>query len=388
MVPERIEILFLIDYFHRTGGTEKHLVQLITGLPPERFRCAVVVFDAGENTLLEELRRRGVPIIHLPVGREYVPNALRQAWRLAQLIRRHRYDIVQTYHQKADTYGALIAWMAGARHLVSSKRDTGQLRKPLHVFLNRRLRGLFDGFIMVANGVSDAVVAQDRLSVQRVMTIYNGVDAIRFHPPSAAQRAAARARLGFTDEDFVVGMVAGFRAEKNHDVFFEGLSRAAPALPSLKVLAVGGGELLVQHQQRLGATGLALRTVFAGDVADVLPYLWAMDVGCLTPGSNEGFSNAVIEQMAAGVPMIVTAVGGNPEAVANGETGWVIPPLDATALAQAVLTMHQDGPGRAAMGRAARARVEARFSLEHMCAEHARVYTALCTSGSMPGARQ
>jgi len=98
MVPERIEILFLIDYFHRTGGTEKHLVQLITGLPPERFRCAVVVFDAGENTLLEELRRRGVPIIHLPVGREYVPNALRQAWRLAQLIRRHRYDIVQTYH--------------------------------------------------------------------------------------------------------------------------------------------------------------------------------------------------------------------------------------------------------------------------------------------------
>jgi glycosyltransferase involved in cell wall biosynthesis len=214
------------------------------------------------------------------------------------------------------------------------------------------------------------------------------VDATRFHPPSAAQRADARARLGFTDEDFVVGMVAGFRAEKNHDVFFEGLSRAAPELPSLKVLAVGGGELLAQHQQRLGATGLALRTVFAGDVADVLPYLWAMDVGCLTPGSNEGFSNAVIEQMAAGVPLIVTAVGGNPEAVANGETGWVIPPLDAAALAQALLTMHQDGPGRAAMGRAARARVEARFSLEHMCAEHARVYTALCTSGSMPGARQ
>jgi glycosyltransferase involved in cell wall biosynthesis len=383
MVPERIEILFLIDYFHRTGGTEKHLVQLITGLPAERFRCTVVVFDAGENTLLEELRSRNVPIIHLPVGREYVPNALRQAWRLSRLIRRNRYDIVQTYHQKADTYGALIAWAAGARHLISSKRDTGQLRKPLHVFLNRRLRGLFDGFIMVANGVREAVVAQDRLPAQRVMTIYNGVDAVRFHPPTAERRAAARARLGITDEDFVVGMVAGFRAEKNHEVFFEGLSRAAPALPSLRVLAVGGGELLAQHRERLGGTELAMRTVFTGDVADVLPYLWAMDVGCLTPGSNEGFSNAVIEQMAAGVPMIVTDVGGNPEAVANGQTGWVIPRLDAGALAQALVSMHQDSARRVAMGRAARARVEAQFSLEHMCAEHARLYTALCTSGSM-----
>jgi glycosyltransferase involved in cell wall biosynthesis len=92
--------------------------------------------------------------------------------------------------------------------------------------------------------------------------------------------------------------------------------------------------------------------------------------------------------MATGVPMIVTAVGGNSEAVANGETGWVIPPLDAGALAQALVNMHQDGPGRAAMGRAARARVEAQFSLEHMCAEHARVYATLCASGSMPGARQ
>jgi glycosyltransferase involved in cell wall biosynthesis len=356
-------------------------------LPAERFRSTVVVFDAGENTLLQELHSRGVPIIHLPVGREYVPNALRQAWRLSRLICRNRYDIVQTYHQKADTYGALIAWLSGARHLISSKRDTGQLRKPLHVFLNRRLRGLFDRFIMVANGVRDAVVAQDRLPAQRVTTIYNGVDTVRFHPPSAAQRAAARARLGFTDEDFVVGMVAGFRAEKNHDVFFEALSRATPALPSLRVLAVGGGELLAQHRQRLGGTGLAVRTVFTGDVADVLPYLWAMDVGCLTPGSNEGFSNAVIEQMAAGVPMIVTDVGGNPEAVANGQTGWVIPRLDAGALAQALVSMHEDSAGRAAMGRAARARVEAQFSLEHMCAEHARLYTALCASGSLPSAR-
>ena len=110
-----IEILFVIDYFHRTGGTEQHLAQLSAGPASNGLSCTVVAFDLGDNPLLEELRQRGVPVIHLPVAREYVPNALRQAWRLSRLIRRNRYDIVQTFHQKADTYGALIVWLSGAR---------------------------------------------------------------------------------------------------------------------------------------------------------------------------------------------------------------------------------------------------------------------------------
>ena len=80
------------------------------------------------------------------------------------------------------------------------------------------------------------------------------------------------------------------------------------------------GELLEPYRDRIAGPHW-VRTVFAGEVTDVRPWLWAMDVGCLTPGSNEGFSNAVIEQMATGLPMIVTDVGGNAEAVADGKTG-------------------------------------------------------------------
>ncbi|MBS0581169.1 MAG: glycosyltransferase [Proteobacteria bacterium] len=381
MISEPVEILFLIDYFHRTGGTEQHLAQLIRGLAKLGFRSTLVAFDMGENRLLEGLRREGVPVIHLPVGREYVPNALRQAVRLARLIRTHRYHIVQTYHQKADTYGALIAWCAGARHLISSKRDTGELRKPLHIFLNRRLRGLFEAFIMTAERVRTAVVQRDGLPPARVTTIHNGVDAQRFAVPTAGERQAARARLGFGADDFVVGMVAGFRPEKNHEVFFAGLVQAAPAIPTLRVLAVGAGELLDSYRHKLAASALADRVTFAGDVADVVPYLWAMDVGCLTPGSNEGFSNAVIEQMATGLPMIVTDVGGNAEAVADGVNGAVIAPRDAAALARALQRIHADAPARAAMGAASRRRVEESFSIEQMCAAHARLYRSLLGAG-------
>ena len=380
VTPRRI--LFIIDWFHRTGGTEKHLAQLIAGLKPWAFESSVVVFDRGENPLLDTLIQSGVPVIHLPVGREYVPNALRQAWRLGRLIRRQRYDIVQTYHQKADTYGALVAWASGARHLISSKRDTGQLRKPLHTFLNRRLRGLFEVIIMAAEGVRTAVTRRDHLSPsQKIVTIYNGVDTVRFRPPSSAERYRARAQLGFTETDFVVGMIAGLRPEKNHEVLLAALAILGEELPHLKVLVVGGGPLLEHYRARVGASELAARIVFTGEVAQVLDYAWAMDVGCLTPGSNEGFSNAIIEQMAAGLPMIVTDVGGNAEAVVNGESGCVIPAGAAADLAQALRRLHGDRPLREAMGRAARARVEDRFSLEQMCARHAQLYRSLLEAG-------
>jgi glycosyltransferase involved in cell wall biosynthesis len=377
MPPDRIEILFIIDYFHRTGGTENHLAQLVAGLPSELFHCSVLTFDLGENPLLDGLRARGVPIINLPVGCEYAPNAAVQAVRLWSLIRRNRYDIVQTFHQKADTYGALIARVSGVRYLISSKRDTGQLRKLRQVFFNRCLKSLFDAFIAVADGVCVAVVASNHLPAARVKIIYNGVDTARFVVPSVAQRAEARSRRGFAPDDFVVGMVAGFRPEKNHDVFFDGLLQALPSIPSLRVLAVGTGPLFLQFRERIARTELGPRIQFTGDVVDVLPYLWTMDVGCLTPGSNEGFSNAVIEQMAVGLPLIVTNVGGNAEAVVDGTNGWVIAPGNAVALCEALVTLFRDRARAAAMGCASRTRAEDRFSLQRMCAEHAKLYLSL-----------
>lgn len=383
MASDKIEILFIIDYFQRTGGTEKHLAQLISGLPTATFRCSVVVFDLGMNPLLDGLRGRGVSIFSVPVGREYVPNAVVQGWRLSKLIRKNQYDIVQTFHQKADTYGALVAWLSGARHLISSKRDTGQLRKPWHFFLNRRLRSLFDAFIVVAEAVRVAVIANDHLPGSRITTIYNGVDVARYSVPSAQQRRDARSHFGFGADEFVVGMVAGFRPEKNHDVFFTGLQQAMASIGSLKVLAVGAGPLLAQFREQIAQTELGAHTVFAGDVSDVVPYLWAMDVGCLTAGSNEGFSNAVVEKMAVGLPMIVTDVGGNTEAVLDGENGCVIQPGDATGLSLALIDLHRNPARAAAMGLASRRLVEERFSLERMCAEHARLYRSVCAPSNL-----
>jgi glycosyltransferase involved in cell wall biosynthesis len=156
------------------------------------------------------------------------------------------------------------------------------------------------------------------------------------------------------------------------------LSQAHSKIPTLKVLAVGGGELLDQFQAQISQSELAPHVVFTGELADVLPCLWSMDVACLTPGSNEGFSNALIEQMAVGLPLIVTDVGGNAEAVIDGLNGYVVPVGDAGALSAALVKMYASHEGQRAMGHASRQRAEERFSLERMCAEHARLYQSLC----------
>ena len=306
-----------------------------------------------------------------------MPNAAIQGWRLSRLIRQNGFHIVQTFHQKSDTYGALIARLSGAKHIISSKRDTGALRRPWHRFLNRRLKSLFDAWIAVSEAVRVAAIRNDRLSALRVTTIYNGVDTAQFTVPSVAQRSVARAALGFAAGDFVVGIVARFRPEKSHEVFFKGLERALPAIPQLKALAVGNGPLLNGVRELIGRTKMGMHTVFTGDVADVVPYLWAMDVGVLTSRSNEGFSNGVLEQMAVGLPMIVTDVGGNAEAVSHTQNGIVIPPMQPEALSAAVIELHSDSYRREVMGRESRKRVEERFTVEKMCEEHMKLYISV-----------
>jgi glycosyltransferase involved in cell wall biosynthesis len=320
---------------------------------------------------------RGIRVYDCCIRSEYTPNALCRAMELSRLIRTKKVDIVQTFHQKSDTYAAVVARLSGVKHIISSKRDVGDLKRPHHFFLNRLLRPLFERVIVVADAVAAVVVAKERVARSRITRIYNGVDEHMFAPSSGTASLRERERLGFDEHDFVVGMVAGFRPEKNHQVFFEGALRAKQVIPSLRILVLGSGELLPSFRNRYENETRESTIVFAGDVGDVARYLRVMDVGCLIPGRNEGFSNAVLEQMAAGLPMIVSNVGGNAEAVIDGQNGIVIPPSDVEAFHAALVEMHGDPVRRCEMGRRSRQYVEERFALHRMWESHEALYREL-----------
>jgi glycosyltransferase involved in cell wall biosynthesis len=373
---DRISILFVIDFFHRTGGTERHLAQLVRSLPPEIFTCSVLVLDLGQNPLIDGMRKAGIAVIHLPVGREYTPQALVQACRMSALIRQNAFDVVQTFHQKSDTYGAIIARVSGVRHIVSSRRDIAHDRKPRHFFVNRCLRFLFEKVIVVSDAVANIVVCREGIDRGKIERIYNGVDSVTFCPPQEDEKNRERARLGLGPDDFVVGMVAGFRHEKNYDVFFQGAAKAMKSIPALKVLAVGGGPLIEDFRSQYGSGDMGKRVIFAGDVADVVPYLKTMDLGCLI-SQYEGFSNSVLECMAVGLPMIVSDVGGNAEAVIHQQNGLLIPPRDIEAFCSALIELHANPRKRLDMGRRSRQLVEEKFTLDQMCGRHAKLYQSL-----------
>jgi glycosyltransferase involved in cell wall biosynthesis len=373
----KIRILFLIDYWGPPAGTERHLAYLLKNLDRNAFECRVVVFNYLPNALVDEARASGIDVQPIQVDQYYTPRAFRQATVLRKYIRLHQPDIVQSFHFKSDVYGAVVARLSGVRHFVASKRDAADYKKPLHFLLNRLVRPITQHYIAVSKVVADVVTRKERVPEERISIIYNGVDLDRFTVPDQSARSAARAALGLTSEHFVIGMSAAFRPEKDHALLFQAFREFHRRHPTARLVLIGTGQMLDHYRQEASQPDLAGLVTFTGSVNDVRPYLHALDIACLVPSMNEGFSNSIIEKMALGLPLVVTRIGGNAEAVDDGNTGFVIPPRDLPSLLNAVSKLHDDAGLRVRMGAAARRRTEDQFSLPQMIRRHESLYRSL-----------
>jgi glycosyltransferase involved in cell wall biosynthesis len=375
--PRKIRILYLIDYWGLPGGTERHLAYLLKNLDRARFECRVVVFNYIQNVLADEAIASGIDVQAISVDRYYTPRAFRQAGVLKKYIRDHGIDIVQSFHFKSDVYGAIVARLAGVRHFVASKRDAADYKNGLHFFLHRLVRPITQHYIAVSKVVADVIARKEGVPQDRMSIIYNGVDLEKFAVPDQAARAAARATLGLSPEHFVIGMSAAFRPEKDHALLLQAFREFHRRHPSARLVLIGAGPLLEHYRQEVAGSDLAGLVTFTGPMNDVRPPMHALDISVLVPSMNEGFSNSVIEKMAVGLPLVVTRIGGNAEAVEDGTTGFVIPPRDLSALLDAIGKLHADAELRSRFGVAARRRTEELFSLSQMIKRHESLYRSL-----------
>jgi len=373
-------ILYMIDNFCGIGGTERHLYYLSMHLSRDKFKPSVVVFDLKDNPLIADMKKAGIPVYHIPVGREYTWNALQKALQLSKIIKKEHIDIVQTYHLKSDTYGALIAHFSGIKNIVSSKRDTGDLKKGFHFAVHQLCNRYINNFIFVADSVRKEVCQKEKICNKNTKVIYNGINADKFSPPDIKTKREARDKLGLGAQDFVAGIVAWLRPEKGHAALFEAIKIARGKIPNLKLVAVGGGYLHDQYQELIKQEGLSENILITGATSDVLPYLEAFDLACLVPCANEGFSNSILEKMSIGLPMIVTDMGGNAEAVVDGYNGFVIPPNDSKSMARCLITLFEDKEKRLEMGRRSRQLVQEKFTLENMIKQHETFYESIITN--------
>ncbi len=385
VVRRRTRVLYLIDYFGSLAGTETHLTQLVCRLDRALFEPFLVAFEMKASPLLDEIRGSGATVVHVPVGRYYTLDAVRQARRLRDMIRAWQIDIVETNHFKSDFYGALVAYWAGVPHIVSSKRDVEDIRTPLQLLLNRCVNFVFERVVIVADAVGRAVKRTQRFRPALLRKIYNGVDLGKFRPGAGAERDAVRRELGLAPGDLAAGMVAVFRPEKNHALLLRAAAEALGAVPNLKIVLVGDGPLRARCEEECRQSPLRDRVLFTGTRKDVARILWALDIACLIPRANEGFSNAILEKMAAGLPLVVSAVGGNAEAVTHGMNGFVVGADDRPGVAAALAALGGDADLCARMGRASRAIAEQRFSIAHKIRVYESFYTELMQGAAVSG---
>ncbi|OGL00951.1 MAG: hypothetical protein A3D33_19895 [Candidatus Rokubacteria bacterium RIFCSPHIGHO2_02_FULL_73_26] len=185
-----------------------------------------------------------------------------------------------------------------------------------------------------------------------------------------------RAELGLGPGDRPIGVAARMTAQKGHAHLLDALPAVLARVPAVVCVLIGDGPLRAPLEARARALGVAARCRFTGARADVADLVAALEVVVL-PSRSEGLPFALLEAMALGKPVVATTVGGCPEVVEDGRTGWLVPPGDAPALAGAVLRLLEDAPAARAMGARGAARVRAEFSLARMVDALQTLYAAL-----------
>lgn len=351
------------------GGTERYLSRIVPLLRREHGLDVEIFLLNPVGPLLETVKNDGVPIRTTTDRRRNgrtplhaIPLRLRD---MAALIRRGRFDIVHSYLFHAEVLATAAARIARTPRIIISRRALYPWRRPQGVVpygLETLTNALADEMIANSETVMRDVERTERLLPSIRGVIHNGVDVRKFE----MARPATEGRLRL----LTVGALAD---RKGQEYAIEALAIARQAGIDAELTLVGDGPNESSLSDLAARRGVATDVVFAGLSKDPRPFLMKADVFVL-PSRQEGFSNALLEAMASGLPVVATDVGGNAEALEHGIGGRIVPPRDAAALAAAIIDLARDRSALPRMGAANRQRVERRFSLESSAAKVAAWY--------------
>lgn len=349
------------------GGAERQIVALAKALKERGRDVHVVLFYVG-GVFDGELAAAGVPV-HF-VGKRGRWDAVGFLVRLALILRRLRPVTIYSFLDLPNILAALLRPAVGRPRLVWSIR-AAEMEMRHYDWLSRLLPRLEAGLsrtadVVVANSHAGSAWAVSRgFPANRMAVVENGIDTIHFHPDPKG-RAAVRNEWRVNANDQLIGLVARLDAMKDHRNFLQACALLDARRSDLRFVCVGGGasSYRAELEEFAGHVGIADRLIWAGPRQDMPAAYCAMDIACSSSAFGEGFSNAVGEAMACGVPCVVTDVGDSARIV--GEIGEVAPPRSADALAAALGRILARMEEDATIGCKARARIVDEFSVERM----------------------
>lgn len=370
-------VLLVLDQFPKTlGGGERIVLRLAALLPKYGYRVSILTFYIHPQSRVCE--SAPCPIYLLPLRRTYDLTAVRAALELRRFLRVHDVQIVQTFFESSDLWAGFVTKSTSRARLVWSRRDMGILRSRKHNVAYRLMSGFPDAVLAVSEEVRRHCIEVDRISPSRVATVHNGLDLAHWGVLSKPARPGGGA---------VVTTVGNIRRVKGHDIFIRAAALIASEFPKVS-FSIGGvvlePEYFEELQTLVSRLQLSSRFTFAGGVTNLQEHLYGADIFVL-PSRSEGFSNAIVEAMAATLPVIATDVGGNAEAVQAGITGFIVPPEDPESLAAAVGRLLTDPVMAKRMGDAGREVVLERFTTDAMMNRITSIYATMLANESTAG---
>jgi glycosyltransferase involved in cell wall biosynthesis len=372
MIPldDNISVCYVISAIStERAGTEGHLLRLVRALKRANHDPSLVVLQRSKWT--DDFIDPDIPLHVLDTRACWHPKNWLSLAKLVRLFRIAKPKIVELYSPDAHFVGAIAAKLARVPVVVSCRRDLGY-----HYGLKERLKcslGNFFTSYFLAN--ADAVVRVisrlEKIDERRFHRIHNGIDLKQFDrelrsEPSREFLKSARGKR-------VVILSANLRPIKNVRGFLKVARQLASKYDNLLFVVLGGGDEEAELKALAAELGLTKKMFWAGSVPVTAAYLSRSDIACLTSDS-EGFSNSIIEYMAARLPVVATSVGGVGEAVVDGETGWLVTPGDFCTFAKRVSQLLDNCQLRTNMGSAGRRRVEQLFTLDTHLAAHCEFY--------------
>ncbi len=350
-------------------GAERSLVDLVAGMDAARFRASCAVTQSASGAYAEALRALGVPVIYCGGPRSPVAAAgfTRRVWRTA---RRAGADLIHVNSLRLNPYGVVVGRALGI---------------PVICYVQAHVspRAYFARLAFANQAVavcSEAVAAPWRGmpgGQKRLRVVHYGLDSAGFSF-SEEHRRAHRLRLGLDERTFALGVVSRLSPSKKLEHFLRAFQLARMREPRLRAFVAGDAPSRWRHyaegiRQLPERMGIRPHVVFLGYVRDIGSLYSAFDA-VVAPSDEEGLGRVPLEAMAAGRPVIAARAGGPMETIAHGETGLLVPPLDPTALAAAMVRLADDVTLCRKLGAAGRRRVEERFSLASYVRAFERIY--------------
>lgn len=370
-LPRRV--FFLLDSF-MIGGTETQAVELARRLDPARYQVTIGCLRK-EGPLLSRLESSQVRVIEFSLGKGIdTPSGIAGMLRIARFLRRERIQILHAHDLWSNMVGLVAAKLARVPVTITSQRDLshdawyGTYRRRVLRFLQGRSSAVLTNAKAIREGL-----IEDGLALKKVCVVYNGVDIDRFRSVNANREWLFPGRSGRK----LIVLVGNMNSDvKGHPVLITAAAEVVNAYPAVRFVLVGDGPKRRDYEAMVEAAGLRENFLFLGRRSDVPEILVSCDIAVL-PSLAEGLPNAVLEYLAAGLPVIATALGGNLEVIQDGITGLLIPPKDPDELASALKGLLDDSEFSTRLAKSGREHVQAQFSFERLVIEVDQLYTQL-----------